>query len=159
GYVGLLRGLPLEDDLAGVVALGDHARELPLVDHQQGSDPSAGHRLDGLVDGRARGHRPHLRALVLEHRRDRDHQHQWPSLDSSGRSFSPYDTRAADFKPYGAAPPGTRPWRCGRGPWQNIAGPALAISPRRPACHVAFLRDTSPSDSGPPRCMRVSSMT
>ena len=38
---GLLRGAPLEDHLARIVALGEHADQPPLRHHQQGADPLA----------------------------------------------------------------------------------------------------------------------
>src|SRR5207249_3897465 len=61
----------LQDDLAGVVPLGENANQLAAGDDQQRADPLIRHHRDGVIDSRLGTDRPDLAAFVFQNRSDR----------------------------------------------------------------------------------------
>src|SRR5262249_30123764 len=69
---------PFKDDLARVVALGNHPHEPLLLHHYERAHALFGHLLDGLVDGGTRGQKPDRRPLLREHARNRVNHDRGP---------------------------------------------------------------------------------
>src|SRR5207248_62333 len=73
--------LALENDLAGIVALGNDAHEPLALHDQQCPDTLVCHLFDGLIDCRAGSQEPHIPTLVIQEIPDSLHGGDLPLLD------------------------------------------------------------------------------
>src|SRR5690349_4479701 len=64
----ILRSLPLQNDLAGIIALGKNAEKVAARHDEQRPDIVLGHNLERFVDRRLRRYKPDLTTLMIENR-------------------------------------------------------------------------------------------
>src|ERR1051326_3652097 len=98
-HLGRGRGAAFEDDLARVVALGDHADDLLAFADDEGTDALGGHELHRVIDRRAGLDRPDVSTLGREYVTD---FHATPPADESISTAAYGDCKAlcrTDFTP------------------------------------------------------------